>query len=213
MQELNIDKQEKMMDSLMTKRRYGDIIFMSAVIVLLIAVITVFTVLQDCLVEGASMNPTFMDKDRVLLNAYPVRIERGDIITFYYERDDKNIIKRVIGVPGDKLKFEYIDGGPYVQVLLDTGDGYKILDEPYTNGPMLASHSTGLNDQKIGVEIVVQPGHYFVMGDNRNNSTDSRLIDQISKDDINGKYIMTLKPGSILEFIFNPGFFGRKNED
>lgn len=208
MQEKSTDIREKMMDSLLAKRRYGDIVFMLVVIVLLIAIIAVFTVFQDCEIVGQSMCPTFSDKDRVLLNVYPTKIARNDIVTFYYEADGKNIVKRVIGVPGDKLKFQYSDDGVHIVLYLDTGSGYVLADESFTNGPMLPSLS--FRAITIGEEITVKSGHYFVLGDNRNNSTDSRMIDQISKEMINGKYIMTLKQGSFLYFVFNPGFKGER---
>ena len=136
-----------------------------------------FTV-QNFLVDGSSMQPGLHTGEYVLVNklAYTFHApQRGDVIVFELPQDtSENLIKRVIGLPGDKL------------VLTQntvTVDGVT-LNEPYISAP-----------QNIQVQTVtVPPGDYFVMGDNRPVSDDSRDWGFVPKDDIIGKAVMVYWP-------------------
>lgn len=136
-----------------------------------------FTV-QNFLVDGSSMQPGLHTGEYVLVNklAYTFHApQRGDVIVFELPQDtSENLIKRVIGLPGDKL------------VLTQntvTVDGVT-LNEPYISAP-----------QNIQVQTVtVPPGDYFVMGDNRPVSDDSRGWGFVPKDDIIGKAVMVYWP-------------------
>ncbi|MFO7265894.1 MAG: signal peptidase I [Limnochordales bacterium] len=111
-------------------------------------------------VEGPSMRPTLEDGQRLLVDRLTYRFrepQRGEIIVFRYPADPSQIfIKRIIGVPGDEIYIArgtvYVNGVP--------------LEEPYINGRMITLRTFG--------PIVVEPDTYFVLGDNRNNSEDSR---------------------------------------
>lgn len=111
-------------------------------------------------VEGPSMRPTLEDGQRLLVDRLTYRFrepQRGEIIVFRYPANpSQHFIKRIIGVPGDEI---YITRG----TVFVNGEP---LDEPYINGRMLTFRTYG--------PIIVEPDSYFVLGDNRNNSEDSR---------------------------------------
>ena len=150
--------------------------------VLLAAVIRYF-LLAPIVVDGYSMMPTLHDKDRMIVNKIGYMIgepERLDIVVFHAP-EQKDYIKRVIGLPGDKI--EYKDDTLYVN-----GKAYK---EPYLDeykrqvvGPLTEDFT--LNDIPGG-QAEVPEGHLFVMGDNRRQSKDSRHIGFVSQDEVLGK--------------------------
>lgn len=128
---------------------------------------------QPVRVEGTSMLPRLEDHDRVFINKFVYHvasIHRGDIVVFHYPRDpEKSYIKRVIAVPGDRLR-------------IDRGDVYlngKLLPEPYV--PLR------YRDTKSMPEIVLPDDEYFVMGDHRSISSDSRDFGPVDRDLIYGK--------------------------
>ncbi|MFW5942435.1 MAG: signal peptidase I [bacterium] len=122
-------------------------------------------------VEGHSMMPTLEEGEYLIINKLSYYLEepqRGDIIVLHFPRDQsKEYIKRIIGLPGDLV--EISDGQVSVNGV--------VLDEPYLNGA--ANYQTG--------SWRVPDGQYFVMGDNRNNSSDSRNWSFLPHKDIVGK--------------------------
>lgn len=123
-------------------------------------------------VEGSSMEPTLQDQDRMIVNKIG-EPKRFDIVVFHAS-ESKDYIKRVIGLPGDRI--EYKDDTLYIN-----GTAY---DEPYLEEfkqKMLGGLLTGsftLRETPVGSDIVPE-GHLFVMGDNRQDSKDSRHIGAI----------------------------------
>src|SRR5215813_13450574 len=115
---------------------------------------------QPVKVEGTSMMPSLDDQERIFINKFVYRIEpirRGDIVVFRYPRDPaKSFIKRVIGIAGDRVRI---------------ADGHVIL-----NDRMLVEDYVPLayDDERSFPEVVVPPDSYFVLGDHRSLSNDSR---------------------------------------
>jgi signal peptidase I len=135
---------------------------------------------QPVKVEGTSMMPSLDDQERIFVNKYVYRLEpiqRGDIIVFRYPRDpSKSFIKRVIGLAGDSIR---IEGG---EVFVN---GQR-LEEDYV--PAVYS------DQRSYSEAVVPPHSYFVLGDHRTMSNDSRDFGPVDIGFIYGKAVFGYWP-------------------
>jgi signal peptidase I len=135
---------------------------------------------QPVKVEGTSMMPSLDDQERIFINKFVYRIEpiqRGDIVVFRYPRDPaKSFIKRVIGVAGDHVRI--VDG----RVFLNG----KILVEDYVPG--------AYEDGRSYPEIVVPPDSYFVLGDHRSLSNDSRDFGPVDAAYIYGKAVFGYWP-------------------
>ena len=128
---------------------------------------------QPVKVEGTSMLPRLEDQDRLFINKFVYRfekIERGDVVVFYYPRDpEKSYIKRVIALPGDQLQINH------GQVLVN---GQPIA-EPYVPRRFVDGRSLD--------KIVIPDHEYFVMGDHRSISSDSRDFGPVERRLIYGK--------------------------
>jgi signal peptidase I len=141
-----------------------------------------YFIVELYLVDGPSMRPTLQSAERLVVNKFIYRFrapERGEILVFRYPRDpSRDFIKRVIAVPGDTIEIK--DGRVYVNSTL--------MNEPY-----ILSKTRG--DYPLAT---VPEGHIFVMGDNRNNSEDSRFADVgfVPYDLIKGKAILVFWPFS-----------------
>jgi signal peptidase I len=138
-----------------------------------IAIFIVIFVIQPVKVEGTSMQPRLVDQERIFVNRFIYQfsdIRRGDVVVFWYPRDrSKSFIKRVLGVPGDEVEIQ--NGIVYV-------NGIR-ADEPYLNPEFL--------DNRSYPKIVVPAGQYYVLGDHRNSSNDSRNWGFVSQKLIYGK--------------------------
>jgi signal peptidase I len=141
-------------------------------------------VIQKFVVEGSSMNFTLHDGQQLLVNKIVYRFhepERGDIIVFHPppEIDEDDFIKRIIGLPGEKV---VIANG---KVIIHKADGSLMqLDEPYITRPANRDFEGG----------IIPEGEYFVMGDNRVNSSDSRTGWTLKEEDIIGKAWISVWP-------------------
>lgn len=146
------------------------------------AVLIVVFLYQPVKVEGTSMLPELFDQERIFVNKYVYRIEkieRRDIVVFWYPLDPtKSYIKRVIGMPGDVV--EVRRGQVYVND--------KLLDEPYI--------SSEYRDTRSYSPVYVEPGHYYVLGDHRNQSNDSRMWGLVPERYIYGKAVFRYWPMS-----------------
>ena len=135
---------------------------------------------QPVKVEGTSMMPTLQDQERVFINKFVYKlepIEAGDVIVFRYPRDPaKSYIKRVIAVAGDRVR---IDAGVV-----------------YVNGHRLAEDYVPrmYEDVRSYPETIVPPHSYFVLGDHRNLSNDSRDFGTVDEDFIYGKAVFGYWP-------------------
>jgi signal peptidase I len=135
---------------------------------------------QPVRVEGTSMLPVLEDQDRLFINkiAYHMGdIHQGDVVVFQYPRDHtKSYIKRVIALPGDDVRIDH--GQVYV-------NGTR-LKEPYV--PQRYS------DERSQPDMVLLPHQYFVMGDHRSISSDSRDFGPVDRDLIYGKAVFVYWP-------------------
>jgi len=146
------------------------------ILIIIIVLLVKTYIISPIIVNGDSMDSTLQDGDIMILNKLEYKnseIKRLDIVVVRYE--NKYIIKRIIGLPGDTVMVIdnqlYINGKIYVE---------KYLDE-----------ETFTEDFKVGP---IEEGHYFVLGDNREVSLDSRLIGPIKESSIEGKATYTLFP-------------------
>lgn len=185
-------------------------------------VILIVLLLRSFLVEpfripSASMMPTLLAGDFILVNkyAYGLRLpvldskflevgspQRGDTIVFRYPRDPSiDYIKRVIGLPGDRVRYVnktlYINGQEVPQQVIGTYTGVG-AGRAYTGAQVLVeqlddvAHEILIADgrQAAEGEFVVPEGHFFVMGDNRDNSNDSRYWGVVPEQNLVGKAFM-----------------------
>ncbi len=153
-------------------RRAG--LWLRDMVVSLLASFFIITFLyQPVKVEGTSMLPRLEDQDRLFINKFAYhfeKISRGDVVVFYYPRDpQKSYIKRVIALPGDRLRV--VDGQVYV-------NGRR-LSEPYVP-PRYA-------DERSVDETIIPAHEFFVMGDHRSISSDSRDFGPVDRSLIYGK--------------------------
>jgi signal peptidase I len=135
---------------------------------------------QPVKVEGTSMMPTLDDQERVFINKFVYHLEpiqRGDVVVFRYPRDtSKSYIKRVIALPGDRVRID--DGLVYVNGLFSTEDYVPSMYEDVRSYP----------------EITIPPHSYFVMGDHRNLSNDSRDFGPVDASYVYGKAVFGYWP-------------------
>jgi signal peptidase I len=146
----------------------------------LASVLIITFLYQPVRVEGTSMLPRLEDRDRLFINKFVYHIEaisRGDIVVFRYPGDEeKSYIKRVIALPGDRLQIE--DGQVFI-------NGHQIA-EPYV--------PEGYRDDRSYAEITIPPDHYFMMGDHRSISSDSREFGPVDRALIYGKAVFVYWP-------------------
>lgn len=147
---------------------------------LLIAGFFIVFLYQPVKVEGTSMMPGLEDQERIFVNKFVYRIEsisRGDVIVFRYPRDpSKSFIKRVIGVAGDKIRI--VEGVVYVNGV------------PITEDYVPPQYS----DWRSQPEITVPERSYFMMGDHRNMSNDSRDFGPVAQSYVVGKAVFGYWP-------------------
>ena len=147
---------------------------------LLLAFIVIVFLYQPVQVEGTSMMPRLYDHERIFINKFLYRFEpirRGDIVVFRYPLDpSKSYIKRVIGLPGEWVSIRdgrvFIDGNP--------------LSDNYVPPSYL--------DHDSETSTYVPPGHYYVLGDHRESSNDSRMWGTVDRGFIYGKAVFVYWP-------------------
>lgn len=152
--------------------------FLETVIVaLVITVVLYLFVMTPHEVVGNSMHPTYKNGEYLMANKISYKLhkpERGDVIIFKYS-ETQDFIKRIIGLPGDTVMLK--DGKIYINgVILNESD--YLSESIYTNGQ---------DYLKEGQSITVPEGEYFVCGDNRNHSSDSRAFGSVKLQNIKGK--------------------------
>lgn len=158
-----------------------EVVRFSAIALLFIVPIRIF-IAQPYIVSGASMHPTFESGEYLIVDQLSYRLgapARGEVVIFRFPQDHRKFfIKRVIGLPGEKIAFK--DG---MLSVTSKDDGTTILEEKYLSNPFTDSFTRELaNDE------------YFVMGDNRPASLDSRIFGALSERYIVGRAFLRLLP-------------------
>lgn len=148
-------------------------------------------------ISGQSMMPNFQDAEYLLtekVTYYTRNPERGDVIVFTPPVSDTDeFIKRVIGLPGERVELK--DGHVYIND--------KLLRESYLKDDVFTYGGTFLSDN---VEYTVPDGEYFVMGDNRPNSSDSRYWGPITKSVISGRAWIAYWPTNLAGVVQKPSY-------
>ena len=161
---------------------FHDILF-----ALVTAIFVVIFIIQPVKVEGTSMQPRLADQERIFINRFIYRftdIQRGDVVVFWYPKDrSKSFIKRILAVPTDEVEIRH--GSVYVNNIR--------VDEPYLRAEY--------RDYSSFQKAVVPPDRYFVLGDHRNSSNDSRNWGFVPRDLIYGKAIFSYWPVTRLGFV------------
>lgn len=161
--------------------------FQTLVVFAAIGTAIYWLVAQPHKVSGSSMFPNFKNGDYIITDKVSYRFsepQRGDIVVFKNPKDEtQDFIKRIIGIPGDKVKVEsgkiYLNGNE--------------LTEPYLAETIFTNPGSFLQE---GGEITVEPDHYITIGDNRPASSDSREWGFITRDEIIGKVFFRYWPAT-----------------
>ena len=145
----------------------------------ILSLVIITFIVQAFYIPSGSMEPTLMIDDRILVAKFVYRLEpvhRGDVIVFRYPLNpQRDFVKRVIGLPGDRVGLK--DGVVYVADRAISERGYTIKPDFGNYGP------------------VIVPAHqYFVLGDNRNNSEDSRFFGYVPRANVIGKAMFIYWP-------------------
>jgi signal peptidase I len=187
----------------------GIVTIVSAV---LIAFVVQLWIAKPYRIPSESMVPTLEKGDRVITARLLLRVrdpQRGEVFVFHPNglgsdvyaaptASSENYVKRVIGMPGEVLgsrggKVYVCKGGRYPDdpASPERTSGCAFLDEPYTNGQITGTLSDPGTDL---APVLIEPGKYFMMGDNRTHSADSREWGQVPRDQLIGRVFMTYWP-------------------
>lgn len=174
--------------------RLAGTVLKCAAVAFLIVVPFRFFIAQPFLVSGASMEPTLDKGDYLVIDQLTYRLEkpaRGDVVIFRYPLDtDVYFVKRVIGLPGEKVEIR--DG----TVMVTTKGESIALEEPYRSSDA---------EDKDPTSISLADDEYFVLGDNRGASADSRVWGPLQDRYIVGRALVRLLPLADMEFL--PGHY------
>jgi signal peptidase I len=168
-----------------------DLFTIGALIVLVVIPVRTFIV-SPYIVDGESMHPTFENLDYLVVDQLVYNLhapQRGDVIVFRYPKDPSVFyIKRIIGLPGEKVSINH-----GVTTILNANGDKIPLSEPYIVN----------EDTTYTSDITLTSGEYFVMGDNRPNSSDSRIWGPLPAKNIIGRVDLRLFP--VQKTTFFPG--------
>ena len=185
----------------MFKNFFGFTFELIKIVVISLAIIIPirYFLIQPFYVKGASMEPNFYDKEYLIINEITYRFtnpKRGDIVVFRYPRKPQDyFIKRLIGLPGEKVQTK--DGKVYIYND-ENVDGF-VLDEEYL--------PDGLKTYGLTEEITtLKENEYFFLGDNRNSSKDSRSFGAVDKSFIIGRVLLRGWPFNRIELFETPEY-------
>lgn len=162
-------------------------LFQTLVVFATLATILYWLVAQPHKVSGASMYPNFKDGDYIITDKVTYKFSepaRGDVIVFKNPRDEaQDFIKRIMGLPGDNVKVQ--NGHVYVNA--------QLVNEGFLKSDVVTNPGSFMHE---GQEVVVQPGEYLAMGDNRPHSSDSREWGFVTKQEIIGRVFVRYWPAT-----------------
>lgn len=175
----NIHSPSQQANSSFLSRIFPSLVRDSAIVLCLVLVIGIF-LYRPVRVEGTSMAPLLSDQERIFINKFVYKfepVERGDVVVFWYPLDrSKSFIKRVVGLGGETIELRrghlYVNG--------------KELNEPYVPSYYLDGANFG--------PVMIPQGSYFVMGDHRDSSNDSRVFGPVPRSDVYGKAVFAYWP-------------------
>jgi len=152
----------------------------------LLSLVIITFVVQAFYIPSGSMEPTLMVDDRILVAKFMYRfkpVHRGDVIVFRYPLNpQRDFVKRVMGLPGDRVQLK--DGVVHL-------DGTVLSEKGYTIKPDFGNYGP----------VTVPASQYFVLGDNRNNSEDSRFFGYVPRGNVIGKAIFIYWPLPRIGFV------------
>lgn len=181
----------------LVKRAVGAVFdFLQGIVVVLAIMVMIYLFITSPQeINGASMEPNFHNGEYILTNKIEYKLKdpsRGDVVVFKSPRNKEiDYIKRVIGLPGDTVSLQ--NNALYVN--------NEKVEEPYLAADVVIFGGSYLRE---GEEIVVPEGMYFVVGDNRPHSSDSREFGPVPKEDFIGKAFLRYWPFSEFMVIANP---------
>ena len=152
-------------------------------IIIIIVVLFIRTfVVTPVRVDGVSMEKTLKDNDILILNKLDKNYDRFDVVVFNY--NNEKLIKRIIGLPGESVNYKngklYIDNKEVKDDLSNTTGDFKLINLGHT---------------------IIPDDKYFLLGDNRNHSLDSRLIGLVDKSSIEGTVSLRIFPFTKISFV------------
>ena len=174
-----------------------DSFFIEMVKTLILAILVVlpirYFIFQPFFVQGSSMYPNFEDGDYLIVDETTYRFrdpQRGEVIIFKYPKDTSQLyIKRIIGLPGESVEIQ--DG----QIVITDNSGRQILEEAYIS----------LDNKTLGnIKVNLTGDEYFVLGDNRMFSSDSRRWGTVPRGNIVGRAYFRAWPFTSLDFFKTP---------
>ena len=163
-----------------------NIILVVIIAILILILVSMSFLWTPMTVIGPSMENTLQDKDKIILITAWYKYNYGDIIVFKKVEQEKNVIKRVIALPGDNIRFDTNELAWY-------RNGEKLVED-YVNGTYLSTYMDGSRAEVKAAlcslsGYTVEEGKIFVLGDNRMLSSDSHIYGAIDKEQLKGKYL------------------------
>jgi len=172
---------------------FGDLVRFTLIALLIVIPVRLF-IAQPFIVNGASMAPTFKNGEYLIVDQLSYQFDnpqRGDVVVFRYPRDPSSFyIKRVIGLPGETIELQ--------------NDTVVIYNKKYPNGTKLTEPYIQANGN-VNMRRTLGANEYFVLGDNRRHSSDSRRWGALNRKHIEGRPVLRLYPVNEIDVV--PGTF------
>lgn len=177
-------------------------IIKTIVVVGILALLLRIYIIQPFIVEGLSMSPTLDNNDYLLVDKLSYRFgepQRGDVIVFKYPKDERfNYIKRIIGLPGETIRITENN----IMITNNQNPNGLIIHENYIKD--IDGHL--INNGRKVIAVDIPQGQYFVMGDNRQGSSDSREWGFLPKKEIIGRSLVRLFPVGDFKVLRDPTY-------